>query len=285
MVSLKNIKFIKDPGYLYDLIFIFALYFNEEYCHTNFINKSKSAEDIKHFKKVLEEFGSISDELLLFFYINQDNYASTFMTTFYYHPYKDKLLDGSYNLSMLQNELLKYDEVIDNVLKFYFQNVSDEMLNQCKTSLTVANTLIRESGYDSCVKNALYSFLIDPVSTIQRLSYELMTKEFLLSKQYEKHYADLFSLQEKFDYATVSAGLKDCGAHSIDIDFASEIVISFSYNNKNHIRVDYNNEDKVLLTLGVDYIDSIRFLSETKTAPNLHEFGTAISEKNRVAIL
>ena len=67
---MKNIRFIKEPGYIYDLIFIFTLYFNEEYCHTNFVNCRKSSDDLKYYKKVLEEFAPISDDLLLFFYIN-----------------------------------------------------------------------------------------------------------------------------------------------------------------------------------------------------------------------
>lgn len=269
---------------MYDLFFIFTLYFNEEYCHTNFINYRKSSEDVKHFKKALEEFGPFSDDLLLFFYLNLNSYECSFMTTFYYLPYKNKLLDGSYNLSMIQNELLNHDEVIDNILKYYFKDVPEDTLKKCRESLSIANTIIRESGYDDRIKSALYSFLIDPLPIIQRLSYELMTKEFLLSKQYEKHYAGLISLQEKFDYNAVSAELKNLVSFSIDIDFAPEIVISFCCNNKNHIRaINYRNS--VLLILGTDYVDIMQYLSNKTTVAELHEFGTAISEKNRVAIL
>jgi len=285
VISLKNIRFIKEPGYIYDLLFIFTLYFNEEYCYKNFINYRKSSDDLKYFKKLLEDFGPISDDLLLFFYINLNGHDQNIMSEFYFDPHESELLNGNYNFTALQTEILKHNNVIDNVLKYYFNDASDEVLSQCKSSLTVANTLIRESGYDDRIKNALYSFLIDPASIIQRLSYELMTKEFMLSKQYENHYPELIALQEKFEFNNVSNGLKYCCQCPNNIEEFPKVFISFCYNNKNHIRVIYYNEDTILLTLGVDYADIMKYLSDTKITPKLHEFGTAISEKNRVAIL
>ena len=37
--------------------------------------------------------------------------------------------------------------------------------------------------------------------------------------------------------------------------------------------------------LGSDYIDALQYLSDIKLVPSLNEFGTALSEENRVSIL
>ena len=284
MILLKNARFIKAPGYINDLFFIFILNFNRNYCQLNYVNHNKTTSDMRHYDKVAEEFEPISEDLFLFFYLNLNSYPQSLMTTFYYLPYKENFFDGSYSLTMIQNELLKYDQVIDNVLKYYFKDASYDTLKKCKESLAIANAMIRESGYEDRVKSALYSFLIDPIPIIQRLSHELMMKEFLLSKQYEKHYPDLIALQEEFDYDDVSNRLKSCCLCSNDIHGFSEIFVSFCYNNKNHIRVLYY-KDITLLVLGFDYADTMQYLSDINKVPKLHEFGTAISEKNRVAIL
>lgn len=59
---MENIKFQKEPGYTYDLFFLFMLYFNKQ------------------------EYLLISDELLLFFYLRDGNRA--FLSEWYFDPYK-----------------------------------------------------------------------------------------------------------------------------------------------------------------------------------------------------
>ena len=82
MVLLKSIRFMKEPGFTYDLFFIFTLYFNKQYCETKFTNQKKTAEDIRFFEKVLEEFTPISEDLLLFF-LNQDKFQQEGMNNIY----------------------------------------------------------------------------------------------------------------------------------------------------------------------------------------------------------
>ena len=65
---MRNIKFLDEPGFIYDLFFLFSFNFNKDYCLTNFINYSKSSEDTDYYCKILNEFSPISNDLLLFFY-------------------------------------------------------------------------------------------------------------------------------------------------------------------------------------------------------------------------
>lgn len=282
VVLLKNIRFLKDPGYTYDLFYIFIHYFNREYVLANFSNFNKYTEDVRFSEKMLEEFPDIPEELRLFFHI--DDNPLTVITEFYYKPHRDDYLKGTYSLATIQNELMNYDQVVMNVLRHYFRNEPAETLQKCKESLPAANALIKNSSLDTRVKSALYSFLIDPIPVIQHLSHELMAKEFLLSKQYEKHSALMRALQENFDFPAVAEKLKTDAQHSSDIDIFDEVVVSFCYYNKNHICL-YFYKDAVLLALGHDYVDTLQYLIDKKFTPKLNEFGTAVSEENRAAIL
>lgn len=94
-----NINFLKEPGYLYDLFFLFTFKFNKDYCLTNFINYNKSAEDTEYFNKILLDFEPIPEDLLPFFYIKEN--GRCFMTEFYFVPYKE-VFTTIYNLAMVQ---------------------------------------------------------------------------------------------------------------------------------------------------------------------------------------
>lgn len=282
VVLLKNIRFLKDPGYTFDLFYIFIHYFNREYVLANFSNFNTYAEDVRFSEKMLEEFPDIPEELRLFFHL--DDKPLTVITEFYYKPYRNDFLKGTYSLAAIQNELMNYDQVVMNVLRHYFRNEPAETLQKCKESLPAANALIKNSSLDTRVKSALYSFLIDPIPVIQRLSHELMAKEFLLSKQYEKNSALMRSLQENFDFSDFAEKMKMDPLNSTDIDIYDEVVITFCYYHKNHLCTYFFN-DAVLIVMGRDYIDTLQYLIDKKFTPKLNEFGTAVSEENRAAIL
>ncbi len=282
VITLKSIRFLKDPGYTYDLLYIFIHYFNREYVLANFSNFNKYTEDVRFSEKMLEEFTDIPEELRLFFHI--DDNPLTVITEFYYKPHRDDFLKGTYSLATIQNELMNYDQVVMNVLRHYFRNEPAETMQKCKESLPAANALIKNSSLDTRVKSALYSFLIDPIPVIQRLSHELMAKEFLLSKQYEKNSALMRSLQENFDFLDFAEKLRMDPQSSTDIDIYDEVVVTFCYNHKNHL-CTYFFKDTVLVVMGHDYIDTLQYLIDKKYTPKLNEFGTAVSEENRAAIL
>ena len=37
-LAVENVMFLKEPGYINDLFFLFLLYFNSEYCLANMVN-------------------------------------------------------------------------------------------------------------------------------------------------------------------------------------------------------------------------------------------------------
>lgn len=278
---MKNLKFLKEPGYMYDLFFIFTLYFNKEYCLTNFINYNKSSEDTDYFNKLLLDFVPIPDELLPFFYLKDDK--KSLMTQFYYEPYNEEFTT-TYNLSSVQTVIADYDQVITNLIKFYFLDISEKTLAECKSSVTAIGRLIRSSDYSSDIKSSLYSFFLEPIPVIQKLSYELMAKEFLLSQQHEKKYKVITELQHQINIALISDNLKQCKNQKCDLDSFNDIYFSICILNKNCIKECFL-ENRAVIILGSDYQNHFHFLISQNRFPELDVFGNAISENNRVEIL
>lgn len=278
---MRNIKFLKEPGYTYDLFSLFAIYFNKETWLDRMINKNKAEEDKEYFNKVLDDYLPISDELLLFFYWNEGN--RIFMTERYFDPYVEDVIAGKYNLSVVLTALSDYDQVIDNVIRFYFRDIAEEELAEYRNSLPALNRLIKESKYKSEVKSALYAFFIEPVPVIQKLIYELMAKEVLLAQQYQKGYDKILEVQETFNcdgFADALLKMKN----PVNLDGFDEVYFSFCLFNKNTLFSKFFNR-RILFTLGIDYIDMLEFLIGYSELPELDVFGNAVSEKNRVEIL
>lgn len=170
------------------------------------------------------------------------------------------------------------------MIKFYFMDVDDQTLAECKNSIASVGRLIKESNYNDTVKSSLYAFFIDPVPVIQKLSYELMTKEFQLAQQYEKGFPKLTELQQHFDIEMVSEKLNQCKNESINLDGFEDIYVSFCSIHKNCLKVLYLF-DKVVLILGIDYLAILEYCISQNKLPELDVFGNALAEKNRVEIL
>ena len=279
---MRNVKFLKEPGFVYDLFFLFVLHFNKEYCLKNFINYGKASEDTAFFKNILNDFPQISDELLVFFHLRDDNLC--FMSQKYHKPYKDQFLSDTYNLSVVLDALTDHDQVVENLLEFYFHNVDKQTLDACKGSMHAINKLIKDSSYSAEVKSALYAFFIEPAPVIRKLSYELMEKEFILSQKYENNIKCLENLRRQFDLELLSEGIKNIKRQIASIDSFDNVCCSFCLFAKNCIQV-YYYEDTALAVLGSDYIDEIGYLTVEKRLPELETFGNAISETNRIGVL
>lgn len=231
---MKNIKFIKEPGYVYDLFFIFALHFNFDYFMTNMINVNKSLEETKYLTRIHTDFGEISNELLPFFYIKEKG-GMCFMSAFYHEPYERYFL-SAYNLQTVQTALLNHDEVITNLLKFYFMDIDDQKLAECKRSLHAVGKMIKASSYNDRVKSSLYALFIEPNLVIQKLSYELMEKSFLLSKLYERQFQQLIELQNQLDIEAIVQKLKLCKPYNCNLDPFQEIYVSFCMAKKTSLK-------------------------------------------------
>lgn len=278
---MQTVRFIKEPGYIYDLFFLFVLRFNKDHCLTNHINYRKSAEDTAYFNGVYTAYEDISDDLLLFFYLKDGN--KCFMMQHYFEPYKSELLT-TYQLSTVQEALTDFDKVVDNLMAFYFSDTDSTSRRACKDSPVLMGRLIKNSSYMDAVKSHLYAFFLEPVPFIQKLICELTEKGMRLSQQYERDLRKLESLQREFDREVLSEKYKLCKNQRADIDTFADLYISFCMVSKNCVKAFFD-ENRAIILLGSDYLDGLDSLISENAAPDFNAFGTAISEKNRTDIL
>jgi len=70
---MASVTFCKEPGFTYDLLSIFMLYYNPESGIKNAAIEEHLEEDKTYFQNVLTPFLPMSDELLVFFYLKDNN--------------------------------------------------------------------------------------------------------------------------------------------------------------------------------------------------------------------
>lgn len=277
---MQNLKIIKDPGYISDLLFVFFLKFNKEYCLEHFVNQKKEKEDKAFYEQIIKDFASDSDDLYVFFHA-LDN-GQCFITRNYFYPYKQKFA-SDYNFAFLQNELSDYPQVIKKVMRFYFHNLTDEDIESFINSNAKLFDVIKKSDYTDTEKSRLYEFFINPIPYIQTLQRELMVKEIQLSAYYEKNYSKIF---DTFNQLTFDV-LKEQLAPFRDLNTIREndqVYVSFCLINRVYINISFDDKWGFFM-LGECYLDSIEDAKNQDTFVKLHEFCDALSEESRVKML
>lgn len=277
----NDVKFIKEPGYVYDLFFLFILHFNKDFVLKDNINYNKSKEDTKYFEGLLSDFSPVSDELLPFFYLKEN--STSFMSQYYFHSYEKDFLDN-YNLDFIQKALSDYDSVILNMLNYYFEDITKEEIEKYKASVISIKNLINKSKYSGDVKSSLYTFFLDPVPVIQKLSYELMSKDFLLKQKYEKNFENIVKFQNEFDFDSFFSKLKELKNYDKINTDNEKIYISVTSLSKNCINISLS-DGKIILILGTDSNIHLDYLKSKNLLPDIDVFFNALAEKNRVKIL
>ncbi len=277
---MRPFKFIKGPGYVYDLFYVFVLYFNRKTLFDADANPNNAENDIAFMNQIIEKFSPVSDELELFFHLRED--GRSFMTMHYFKPYQN-YFSTKYDFQFLMKDLLDHNRLVENLVQFYFPGMSEEEIAEKKGVILDMAEKIDNSEYDEGIKRKLYSFLIKPEPVIQKLTYELMSKEVLLSQYYEKNYQQLVDMQNGFDFEKLAQGMKEFR----NIDFIKnepdDIYISTCLLNKYCICI-FVQAKGVTILLGYDWKESYQYYLEKKL-PNLKEFGDVITEQNRIDIL
>ena len=274
------IRYLQEPGYMRDLSFLFLLYFNEE----NILQGNDVQSDpkeVKSYQQLLENCPAIPEELRLFFFLKEKNLS--FFTQYYYNEYSDRFISGEYDLRFVREMLNHYDQVVLQVLRFYFPEESQENLEKCKDSLITISDLIQKSSYENDIKISLYGFFVDPISVIRTLSDELLSKSFLLTAYYEKNYKKILQLQEEFDLNMLEEALQEV-KNPHDFREYDTVYVSFCLLNYNLMYANYFHHECVLV-LGMEYLSYIRSMINREELPSLEYLGLALGEKNRVKLV
>ena len=278
---MPNIKLIKEPGLIYDLFYTFSLYFNMDYHFAHDLIPGKSETDSEFFRKTVQDFSPFSDDLLLFFYLKKNGRG--FITSCYFTPYKDAFA-ADYSFEFLLNKLSDHNQLIANMIDFYFPDISGEDILKHKNSIVELSKLIDSSDYEELIKRKLYSFFVNPEPVIRKLIYELMSKKVLLEEYYEKNYVSFLEVQNDLSFDSLKNDLSSFYKIEFLEKECESIFVSVCLINKNCFNFMYCKETPVLL-LGYDYKESIIRYNAQKGLPSLKELGDVLTEQNRIAIL
>lgn len=278
---MKTVKFIKGPGYLYDLFTMFVLYFNQETYLSEQINQNKALEDTEHFNRILNEMKTVPEELRIFFQLRENKRC--FFTTRYFHQNVKGILAGL-SVEDVQNSLNDHKKVIENVVEYYFEVPASEIDYDDPQFIWTMGKLIRESAYDVILKNYLYQFFLDPIPVIQTLSNELGKKEVFLSKIHLEKDSLITKVQNDVDLEKLEKKAFNVNGNFANLASFDQIVISVCAAHKN-LALLYFVENTALILLGSDYDDFWDYISARTRTPELAQFGIALGEPNRIQIL
>ena len=182
---MPNMKVLRDPGFLYDLNYLFYAKFNTQLCIDSLADETKKEAYKKYLKETLQHFGEISDDLYVFYHAIKND--PCFITTFYMNPYQ-KQFATDFDFKYFKSLLVDTDELIKNLIRFYLHDLSEEALGECFSSTEKLFSYIKASKYSGEEKSKLYEFFINPAPYLQALQYELIEKEILLSVYYKDNY-------------------------------------------------------------------------------------------------
>ena len=276
-----EVEFIKEPGYMYDLLSMFVLYFNKEYFLSNMINYDKASADQEHYKSIIKEIEPVSNDLRIFFLMNAN--AKAFMMINYFDAFHDNFLT-TYCLQEVQDALRDCDSVKSKILEFYLPKLSKTKREECKNDLAELSRQMKIADLKPEIKNGLYSFFIEPEATLQKLAYELISKDFILKKKRESHVLLAEQTQKDFKAEEVIEKIAKYQNEDINLTSPSKLYITLSMINKNVLEYYYYSSITALL-FGTDCLSYLEYISGRETAPDLETFGNALSDKYRVGIL
>lgn len=278
---LKTLKFIKGPGYLYDLFSLFVLYFNQDVFLSEQVNQNKAVEDTEHFNRVLNTIEKVPEELRIFFQLKENH--NTFLTTHFFHKNVAQILLDS-GINTIQTALKDVDEVVKNIIDFYFETLTIDVSIEDPQFIRTIGKRIRDSEYDVALKNSLYEFFLDPIPVIQTLCNELAKKDVLLSKIYNECDTGITKVQNNIDLHQLIKGTLQTKTNKLEVSTVNDFIISICVAHKN-CNIVFASESKMLLLLGTDYEDFLNYMNTKDKFPELSQFGIALAEQNRIQIL
>jgi len=277
---MPNIKVLKNPGYLYDLNYLFYLKFNKELCIES-VEKSRRDEAKAYFTHISTLFGDISDDLFVFYHADES--GRCFMITYFFDPYKNQFATN-FDFTFLKNKLTDVDNLIKGLIRFYFTDFPQERLAECLESREKLFSAIKESSYDNEKKCRLYEFFHSPLPYIQMLQSELIEKEILLTSYYQEHYNLILTAHNNTSIEVLSQSIKGEKDFTFIKDEGKTLFTSYCLLHKYWMKYFFIPEG-VIYFLGYDYAAGMHaYLEQIKTPP-LENLCAALGEKSRIQIL
>lgn len=275
-----QIKFLKEPGYFYDLLNIFVFYFNRE-CYEDYNNVNKYTENIEFLDQLRYEFSEIPEELFIFFYLR--NGDRCFMPQYCFYD-NVKKYQTEFNFEHMQADLMDTERIVSRMIQFFFPELKDGEIEEYRGDLKKLVQLIDESEYSAYVKEKLCVFFVNYESLIRKLNYELISKETELKSYYERNYKKVVNFQNEVDFCDLCFQVfkkfgKQNQYNENSILYISPCVVSINCINFLFL------PDSAICLLGVNAEKTLKFIKKREQIVDLDVFGNVVAEKNRIGIL
>ena len=275
---MASIKVLKEPGFIYDLNFLFYAKFNTQLCVDSLPDAAKRESYKKHLNDILSRFGAISDELYVFYHANAN--GNCFMMADYIEPYKDRFT-SDFDFKYFEGLLSDTDVLVGDLIRFYLHELSEEEYEECRSSVTTLFSRIKASDHTDEEKSKLYEFFIDPEPYIMALRHELTEKEIHLSAYYKENYQLIIDAHNDTTFDSLSDRVKDI----TDLSFLSTgdqvLFTSFCLLNK-YCMYMFFVPDGVVYMLGYDYGSVISAVAKHRCGCPLDDMCAALGDKSRI---
>lgn len=276
---MSNLKLRKEPGFVYDLLTVFSLRYNKQLFVEELPVQDRDEYD-KYYDEVLNNFGEVSEELFLFFYMLDRNH--NFISTFYFKSYSDRF-SIDYDVEYLLNTLLDRRVFVGNMIRFYLQDITDNELEKYLGSVVDLFSHVKLSSHSDYIKKKLYEFFINPDYYIQVLQHELMKKSMLLEEYYRENYDLIMAAYSRTTLDLLEEQFKSKRNLRSMISDESSNYISFCLVNK--ICANLFPLDNGVFFLVGQAFDMVHIDTESNYGVNLETLGSALCEDIRVKIL
>ena len=257
-------NYISSVGFMYDLLFMYKLYFNKGEWRTEFVIHSKSEKDKAHYDSIMKWFDGAPEEGQLFFHINDA--GQTFMDTLLF-----EMLNGSGEITFAAflDAFRNTAAVRQKLIMHYLDQVSDE-----EPRVDQIVDRIDASDYPEEIKHLLISFLLRSENYVRTIADDLTVKEGLLSAYYDKN-------QKLLSDVCASVGddvIQELTGGAAELNYAVSLI------GRNEI-VTVESEENSLVILGSEYQAVLEEQKEDDVELDITGFGKVMSESNRAMIL
>lgn len=258
-------NYISSAGYMYDLLYMYKLYFNKGEWMTEFVLHKKAEQDKDFYNSIMKLFDTAPDEGALFFYIKDA--GQTFMDTLLF-----EMMHCSEGLSFSRFcNVFEDGAATKRKLFFYYL---DQDIEQMSTAEAV--DCIDRSAYPEGIKHLLISFLIREKDYVQSIAADLAVKDEIVSSYYEENKKIIPNICATVSEETLQEliGGKD----------GAKLNYGISLIGRNEI-VTVESEEDSLIILGCDFLNVLEEQKEETTNLDITGFGKVMSESNRMVIL
>jgi ArsR family transcriptional regulator len=262
-----DVKYIKEPGFIYDLIYMICISLNKDNFYAELKRKKMNNEDdISFYENIINQCGKISEDILPLFYLDKDN--PCFILTYYFLNKKDL---ENFNMDVLISELSDSELFVQNLTEFYFGTVNRynndfiDLIDKSNISLNLKYRLTRIYIDIPRISKMIIDVLKQSKPVLESIynGFNNIVKDKINLFSDEKIIKSLYTL-EKLDMNTNSK-----------IDFSICII-------SRYVCITVLDEIDYFI-LGDDYIDNIEIIKEDRSVKiDLLALGKIISDPTRL---